>query len=74
MTDQNIKIRLEPLGSENFSIIFIDEATKIVKRSLGGEHGYAEADLRSPTGLSACGLTEAQIDAVITLANDKRLR
>jgi len=71
MTDTDLTIRLEPLGSEKCSIVFITE-TGTIKRTLGGVNGYTEADLRSATGLSACGLTEDQIKLSIATANKKR--
>jgi hypothetical protein len=68
----DFKISLAPKGPSNFSIVFTETTSGLVKRTLGEPDGFTEADLRSPTGLTACGLTEAQIDTIIALAQQKR--
>lgn len=74
MPDLDLRIRVEPLGSDRFSIVIADAITGTEKRRLTGTDGagFTEDDLRSPGGLPKCGLNEAQINQTIASANTKR--
>lgn len=75
MPDLDLRIKVEPLSSDRFSIDIIDSATGKVRHRITGNdpNGLTEDDLRSAGGLPKCGLTETQIDETITSTNKKRI-
>ena len=75
MPDLDLRIKVEPLGVDRFSIDIIDTATGKVRHRITGSdlNGLTEDDLRSDGGLPKCGLSETQIDEAIASANKKRI-